>query len=84
MTNEQAYLQKGIAWATKATDLYQFADMDGVLAKILYVKGDKAQAIAMQKETIKKLQQVHGKSVTQQATLELMQADKKLTDRVAY
>jgi hypothetical protein len=84
MTNDQAYLQKGIMWATRAIDLYQFADMNGVLAKILYVKGDKVQAIAMQKETIKKLQQVRGKSVTQQATLELMQADKKLTDRVAY
>jgi len=84
LTNNEAYLQKGIVWAARAISLYQYADMDGVLAKMLYVKGDKAQAIAMQRETIKKLQQVNGKSVTQQATLELMQADKKLTDRVAY
>jgi hypothetical protein len=81
VTNDVNYLQKITPWVTKARELSFVADMDGMLPRLLYEQGKKAEAIALQKELILKLQQVRRPGADiQQATLKLMEADKKLSN----
>jgi thiol-disulfide isomerase/thioredoxin len=84
LTNDKACLQKATTWATRGRELSPFVDMDAVLPKLLYVQGEKAQAIALQKETINQLQQAHATSTAQKTTLQLMETNQKLPGRIAY
>ena len=81
-TNNPAYLQKALSWAKRAREFSNFVDVQNTYAKLLYVTGNKAEAIASEKETIHNLRQVGRNTKTQENILLQMEANEKLKDRL--
>jgi hypothetical protein len=81
-SNNPVYLQKALAWAKRAREFSNFVDVQNTYAKLLYVTGNKAEAIALEKETINNLKRVGRNPKNQESILLQMEANQKLKDRL--
>lgn len=81
-SNNFAYLQKALTWAKRAREFSNFTDIQNTYAKLLYVTGNKAEAITLEKETIQNLKRVGRNPKVPEAILAQMEKNEKLKDRL--